>query len=65
MLAHCLIYWDSCRATPQLIHNKTVLLIDDVCDSGATLKEAGLTIAQAGAQWVVPVTLTKTIGGAQ
>ena len=51
--------------SPQLIHNKTVLLIDDVCDSGATLKEAGLTIAQAGAQWVVPVTLTKTIGGAQ
>lgn len=49
---------------PYLVRGKTVMLLDDVCDSGATLQEAGNTLITAGAQWVIPLTLAKTVGGA-
>ena len=49
---------------PYLVRGKTVILLDDVCDSGATLQEAGNTLITAGAQWVIPLTLAKTVGGA-
>lgn len=41
---------------------KTVLLIDDICDSGETLKEVGRTLTRAGADYVVPLVIAKTVG---
>ncbi len=46
-----------------LIQVKTVLLIDDIYDSGATLKEAGKVLTELGAKWIVPLVIAKTVGG--
>ncbi|MGM9870146.1 MAG: RecQ family ATP-dependent DNA helicase [Sodaliphilus sp.] len=40
-----------------------ILLIDDVSDSGATLKEIGLMLTQNGAKWICPIVIAKTVGG--
>ena len=45
------------------LKEKNVLLIDDVFDSGATIKEIGKILTNAGAQKVIPVVIAKTIGG--
>lgn len=39
---------------------RTLLLIDDIYDSGYTLREAGKTLLQAGATAVYPMTITRT-----
>ena len=43
------------------VMNKRLLLLDDFCDSGATLEEAAKTLKRAGAREVFVLTLTKTI----
>ena len=41
----------------------TVLLVDDVCDSGATLKEIGRMLTSKGAGEIIPIVIAKTVGG--
>ncbi len=48
---------------PTLIMNKKVLLIDDIYDSGATIKEIGRYLTGLGAHTIVPLVIAKTIGG--
>lgn len=45
------------------IKGKTILLIDDIYDSGATLKEAGRVLTKYGARWIAPLVIAKTVGG--
>lgn len=45
---------------PECIARRTLLLIDDIYDSGYMLREVGLTLMQAGARAVYPFTITKT-----
>ncbi len=45
---------------PEQIADRTLLLIDDIYDSGYMLREVGLTLMQAGAQAVYPLTITRT-----
>lgn len=40
--------------------SRTLLLIDDIYDSGYTLQEAGKMLMQAGAKAVYPLTITRT-----
>lgn len=47
----------------KIVKDKTILLIDDIYDSGATLKELGNTLTKSGAKWIVPIVIAKTIGG--
>ena len=42
---------------------KKVLLIDDVIDSGATIKEIAKLLHSEGALMIAPLVLAKTIGG--
>lgn len=46
-----------------IVEGKTILLLDDIYDSGATLKEAGRVLTQRGAKLIVPIVIAKTIGG--
>jgi ATP-dependent DNA helicase RecQ len=39
------------------------LLIDDIYDSGATVKEIGKYLIQEGALEVAPLVIAKTVGG--
>jgi ATP-dependent DNA helicase RecQ len=48
---------------PSEIKGKNILLIDDIFDSGATLKEAGKLLTKTGAKRIVPLVITKTAGG--
>lgn len=48
---------------PELVKDKTILLIDDIYDSGSTLAEIGKTLTQCGAKWIVPLVIAKTSGG--
>jgi len=48
---------------PQEIRGKTILLIDDIFDSGATIKEIGKYLTQLGAVVIAPLVLAKTVGG--
>lgn len=45
------------------IKDKRILLIDDIFDSGATIKEIGTMLTIKGAKSIVPVVIAKTIGG--
>ncbi len=44
---------------PQSIQGKTVLLIDDVYTTGATVKECARVLRRAGAEWVGVYTLAR------
>ena len=44
---------------PQEVHNKTVLLIDDVATTGATLEGCALALRQAGARRVIAYTFAR------
>lgn len=46
-----------------IVKNKTIVLIDDIYDSGATLKEVGKLLTQKGAKYIVPIVIAKTVGG--
>jgi len=45
---------------PERVVGRTLLLIDDIYDSGYMLREVGLMLMRAGAQAVYPFTITKT-----
>lgn len=47
--------------SPELIAGSTLLLIDDIYDSGYTLREIGHTLMRAGAEAVYPFTITRTV----
>lgn len=47
------------------VKEKTILLIDDIYDSGATLKEIGRLLTHAGAKEIVPLVIAKTVGNDQ
>jgi ATP-dependent DNA helicase RecQ len=48
---------------PDLIARKSILLIDDICDSGHTLKEIGKCLTHLGAAEITPLVIAKTVGG--
>ena len=54
---------DAFTIDSELVRGKTILLIDDIYDSGATLKEIGRTLTEKGAEWIVPIVIAKTVGG--
>jgi len=46
--------------SPEYVSGRTLLLIDDIYDSGYMLREVGHTLMQAGAKLVYPLTITRT-----
>jgi len=48
-------------ADSALVAGKSVILVDDVMTTGATLNEAGKALKQASANWVVGLTMAKAI----
>ncbi len=46
-----------------IVEGKTILLLDDIYDSGATIKEVGNLLTQKGAKYIVPIVIAKTVGG--
>ena len=48
-------------SSPQLVAGRTLLLIDDIYDSGHTLRAATKTLIQAGVLAVYPFTITRTL----
>ena len=54
---------DAFTIDSESVKGKTVLLIDDIYDSGATLKEIGRILTEKGAEWIVPIVIAKTVGG--
>ncbi len=45
------------------IRGKSILVIDDIFDSGSTIKEIGRMFTKLGAAKIAPLTIAKTIGG--
>ena len=45
------------------VSGKTILLVDDIFDSGNTLKSIGNMLKSKGAAQVAPITIAKTVGG--
>jgi ATP-dependent DNA helicase RecQ len=45
------------------VTNKSILLIDDIFDSGATIKEIGKMLTKKGAKIIAPLVIAKTVGG--
>ena len=50
-------------APTEHIQGKRILLIDDIFDSGATIKEIGKYLTKLGAAKVAPLVIAKTVGG--
>lgn len=50
-------------ATPNDIKGKSILLVDDIFDSGATLKEIGKLLTNFGAIKIAPIVIARTVGG--
>jgi len=49
--------------TPNDIKGKSILLVDDIFDSGATLKEIGRLLTNFGALKIAPIVIARTVGG--
>lgn len=49
-----------CISSPEIVAGRTLLLIDDIYDSGYMLREVGHTLLRAGAKFVYPLTITRT-----
>lgn len=47
----------------EIVTGKMIVLLDDIYDSGATLKEVGKLLTQKGAKCIVPIVIAKTVGG--
>ena len=45
------------------VKGKVIVLLDDIYDSGATLKEVGKLLTRKGAKCIVPIVIAKTVGG--
>ena len=45
------------------VRNKSIILIDDIYDSGATIKEIGKMLTEKGARCILPLVIAKTVGG--
>ena len=48
---------------PSEIRGKSVLVIDDIIDTGATIKEIGRMLTKLGAAKIAPLVIAKTVGG--
>lgn len=48
---------------PREVRGKKILLIDDIFDSGATIKEIGKYLSKLGAIKIAPMVIAKTVGG--
>jgi ATP-dependent DNA helicase RecQ len=48
---------------PDEIADKKILLIDDIYDRGATIKEIGRYLSKLGALKIAPLVIAKTVGG--
>jgi ATP-dependent DNA helicase RecQ len=48
---------------PNEIKGKNILLIDDIFDSGNTIKEIGKMLSKYGADIIAPLVIAKTVGG--
>ncbi len=48
---------------PQLLFGKRILLVDDIFDSGATMKELGHLFTTFEVERIVPIVIAKTVGG--
>jgi ATP-dependent DNA helicase RecQ len=48
---------------PEEITGKTILLLDDIFDSGATIKEIGRYLTNLGAIKIAPLVIARTVGG--
>ena len=49
--------------SPKEINGKKIILLDDIFDSGATIKEIGKLLTTMGAEIIVPIAIAKTVGG--
>lgn len=50
-------------STPNDLKGKSILLVDDIFDSGATLKEIGRLLTNFGAVKIAPIVIARTVGG--
>ena len=50
-------------AVPDEIKGKSILLVDDIFDSGATVKEIGKLLTNFGAIRIAPIIIARTVGG--
>ena len=48
---------------PNEIQGKSVILFDDIFDSGATIKEIGNVLTKFGVAKIAPLVIAKTVGG--
>jgi ATP-dependent DNA helicase RecQ len=48
---------------PDRLVNKTILLVDDIFDSGATIREIGKILTKYGAAKIAPLVIARTVGG--
>ena len=49
--------------SPEEVNGKRIILLDDIFDSGATMKEIGKLLTTMGAETIVPIAIAKTVGG--
>ena len=50
-------------SNPNELIGKKIILFDDICDSCATIKEAGKFLTSTGAVKIAPLVIAKTVGG--
>lgn len=48
---------------PDEIKGKSILLVDDIFDSGATIKEIGKILTNFGVKKIAPIVIARTVGG--
>jgi len=48
---------------PSEIKNKSILIFDDIFDSGTTIKEIGNLLTKCGAKMIAPIVIARTVGG--
>ncbi len=48
---------------PDEIRGKSILLIDDIFDSGATIKEVGKILTNFSVTKIAPIVIARTVGG--